>query len=121
VAVGEEAPAARVAALASTGATVLQCKSRDGRVDVVDLCARLLGLDVMAVLLEGGSELNGAFLQARLVGRVAVFVAPTLLGGASAPGPAGGLGLPLPDAVRLGGLTARPIGDDWLLEGTVER
>jgi diaminohydroxyphosphoribosylaminopyrimidine deaminase / 5-amino-6-(5-phosphoribosylamino)uracil reductase len=121
VAVGEEAPAARVAALASAGVTVLQCKSREGRVDVTDLCARLLGLDVMALLLEGGSELTGAFLQAGLVDRVAVFVAPKLLGGATAPGPAGGPGLTLPDAVRLGRLTARPIGDDWLLEGTVER
>jgi len=121
VAVGEEAPGARVAALASAGATVLQCKSREGRVDVTDLCARLLGLDVMALLLEGGSELTGAFLQAGLVDRVAVFVAPKLLGGATAPGPAGGPGLLLPDALRLGRLTARPIGDDWLLEGTVER
>ena len=102
VAVGEEAPGARVAALASAGATVLQCKSREGRVDVTDLCARLLGLDVMAVLLEGGGELTGAFLQAGLVDRVAVFVAPKLLGGATAPGPAGGPGLLLPDALRLG-------------------
>ena len=120
VAVGEEAPAARVAGLASAGATVLQCKSHDGRVDVRDLCARLLGLDVMAVLLEGGSALTGAFVQARLVDRVAVFVAPKLLGGETAPGPAGGPGRLLPEALRLGRLTARPVGEDWLLEGSIE-
>ncbi len=120
VAVGEEAPAARVAGLASAGATVLQCKSREGRVDVSDLCARLLGLDVMAMLLEGGAALTGAFLQAGLVDRVAVFVAPKLLGGATAPSPAGGPGRLLPEALRLGRLTARPVGEDWLLEGTVE-
>ena len=121
VAVGEDAPAARVAGLASSGATVLQCKSRDGRVDVADLCARLFALDVIAVLLEAGPGLTGAFVQAGLIDRVAAFVAPKLLGGAGAPTPAGGPGLPLGDALRLSGLTARPLGDDWLLEGRVER
>jgi diaminohydroxyphosphoribosylaminopyrimidine deaminase / 5-amino-6-(5-phosphoribosylamino)uracil reductase len=121
VAVGEEAPAARVAALASSGVTVLQCKSRDGRVDVADVCARLLALDVIAVLLEAGSELTGSFVRAGLVDRVAVFVAPKLVGGAAAPTPVGGPGLPLGDALRLTDLTARPLGDDWLLEGRVQR
>jgi diaminohydroxyphosphoribosylaminopyrimidine deaminase/5-amino-6-(5-phosphoribosylamino)uracil reductase len=119
VAVGEAAAPQRVAALESAGVTVLQCKSQEGRVDVTDLCARLLALDVIAVLLEGGSELTGAFVQARLVDRVAAFVAPTLVGGARAPAPAGGPGLPLDAALRLAGLTARPLGADWLLEGDV--
>ena len=98
VAVGEDAPAARVAALAASGVTVLQCKSHEGRVDVADLCARLFGLDVIAMLLEAGSELTGAFVRAGLVDRVAAFVAPKLLGGAAAPTAAGGAGLPLGDA-----------------------
>jgi len=38
----------RLAALDSAGVTVLACKSREGRVDVVDLGARLLALDVTA-------------------------------------------------------------------------
>jgi diaminohydroxyphosphoribosylaminopyrimidine deaminase/5-amino-6-(5-phosphoribosylamino)uracil reductase len=121
VAVGEDAPAARVAGLASSGVTVLQCKSRDGRVDVVDLSARLFALDVIAVLLEAGAELTGAFVQAGLVDRVAAFVAPKVLGGSAAPTPAGGPGLRLGDALRLSDLTARPLGEDWLLEGRVER
>jgi diaminohydroxyphosphoribosylaminopyrimidine deaminase/5-amino-6-(5-phosphoribosylamino)uracil reductase len=121
VAVGEDAPAGRVAGLASSGVTVLQCKSRDGRVDVADLCARLFALDVIAVLLEAGSELTGAFVQAGLIDRVAAFVAPKVLGGSDAPTPAGGPGLPLGDALRLSDLTARPLGGDWLLEGRVER
>jgi diaminohydroxyphosphoribosylaminopyrimidine deaminase / 5-amino-6-(5-phosphoribosylamino)uracil reductase len=121
VAVGEDAPAARVASLVASGVTVLQCKSHEGRVEVADLCARLFGLDVIAMLLEAGSELTGAFVRAGLVDRVAAFVAPKLLGGAAAPTAAGGAGLPLGDALRLAELTARPLGDDWLLEGRVER
>ncbi len=119
VAVGEDAPAPRVAALESGGVTVLQCKSREGRVDVADLCARLFALDVTAVLLEAGHELTGAFVQAGLVDRVAVFIAPKLLGGASAPSPVGGPGFALADALRLTDLTTRPLGDDWLVEATV--
>lgn len=119
VAVGEDAPPPRVAALEAAGVTVLQCKSLEGRVDVADVCAWLFALDVTGLLLEAGSELTGAFLHARLVDRVAVFVAPTLLGGAGAPTPAGGPGLALGEALRLAGVTARPVGDDWLLEGDV--
>ena len=121
VAVGEDAPASRVAGLESAGVTVLPCKSRDGRVDVADLCSRLHALDVTAVLLEAGSGLGGAFLEAGLVDRVAVFVAPLLLGGAVAPGPAGGAGLGLGDAIQLSDLTTRPLGDDWLIEANVAR
>jgi diaminohydroxyphosphoribosylaminopyrimidine deaminase/5-amino-6-(5-phosphoribosylamino)uracil reductase len=119
VAVADEAAPERVAGLEARGLTVLACKSRAGRVDPADLCARLFALDVTAVLLEGGSELNWAFVEARLVDRVAIFIAPVLFGGAAAPTAVGGHGLRLADALRLRGLSARPIGSDWLLEGDV--
>ncbi|HEV8457512.1 MAG TPA: bifunctional diaminohydroxyphosphoribosylaminopyrimidine deaminase/5-amino-6-(5-phosphoribosylamino)uracil reductase RibD [Methylomirabilota bacterium] len=119
VAVGDDAPGAHVEALVSRGVTVLQCKSREGHVDVSDLCGRLFGLDVRGLLLEGGSELNWAFVEAGLVDRVAVFVAPILLGGAGAPTPVGGRGLPLGGGMRLRSVEVRPIGEDWLIEGDV--
>ncbi len=120
-AVADEAPTGRLEALASRGVTVLQCKSREGRVDVADLCARLFTLDVQGLLLEGGSELNWAFVEAGLVDRVAVFVAPVLLGGADAPTAVGGRGLPLEGAVRLRSVEVRSVGEDWLIEADVAR
>jgi len=119
VAVGDDAPGAHVEALVSRGVTVLHCKSREGHVDVSDLCGRLFGLDVRGLLLEGGSELSWAFVEAGLVDRVAVFVAPILLGGAGAPTPVGGRGLPLGGGMRLRSVEVRPIGEDWLIEGDV--
>jgi diaminohydroxyphosphoribosylaminopyrimidine deaminase/5-amino-6-(5-phosphoribosylamino)uracil reductase len=119
LAVGEAAPPQRLAALESAGVTVLPCKSREDRVDVADLAARLLALEVTAVLLEAGSELTGAFVRAGLVDRVAAFVAPALLGGAEAPTPIGGPGLALPSALRLTNMTVRPLGTDWLVEADV--
>lgn len=121
VAVADEAPAERVARLEERGVTVLACKSREGRVDPADLCARLFALDVTGALLEGGSELNWAFVEAALVDRVAMFIAPLLIGGASAPTAVGGRGVRLPDALRLRSVAARPVGPDWLLEGDVAR
>jgi diaminohydroxyphosphoribosylaminopyrimidine deaminase / 5-amino-6-(5-phosphoribosylamino)uracil reductase len=121
VAVADEAPAERVCQLEALGVTVLSCKSRDGRVDLADLCSRLLARDVTGVLLEGGSELNWAFIEAGLVDRVAIFVAPLLIGGVVAPTAVGGRGFRLPDALRLRSLAARPVGPDWLLEGDVGR
>ncbi|HET7874986.1 MAG TPA: bifunctional diaminohydroxyphosphoribosylaminopyrimidine deaminase/5-amino-6-(5-phosphoribosylamino)uracil reductase RibD [Methylomirabilota bacterium] len=121
VAVADEAPPDRVARLEERGVTVLKCRSRDGRVDVDDLASRLFALDVIAMLLEGGAELNGAFLEAGLVDRVACFVAPMLLGGAGAPTAVGGRGLPLDRAVRLADTELRRVGSDWLIEADVLR
>ncbi len=120
VAVGDEAPASRVLPLEARGVAVLACKSADGRVDLADLCAKLFALDVTSVLLEGGSELNGAFLDAGLVDRVAAFVAPLVIGGALAPTAAAGRGLQLPSARRLAGVAMRQLGQDWLIEGDLD-
>jgi len=90
--------------------TVLACKSREGRVDVVDLGARLLALDVTAVLLESGQRADRRLRAGGPGGSRRRFVAPTLLGGAEAPTtPVGGPGLALPGALRLTNMTARPV------------
>lgn len=121
VAVTEQAPIERVTRLESRGVTVLACKSGEGGVDLTDLCARLFGMDVTSVLLEGGSELNGGFLDADLVDRVAVFIAPMLIGGAPAPTAVAGHGRVLADARRLSAASVRSVGADWLIEGDVIR
>jgi diaminohydroxyphosphoribosylaminopyrimidine deaminase / 5-amino-6-(5-phosphoribosylamino)uracil reductase len=121
IAITDAADPERLAGLEARGVTILRCKAQDGRVDIVDLLARLGALDVIGVLVEGGSQLAGAFLEAGVVARVVAFAAPVLLGGATAPGTAGGLGLPLPDGVRLEGVAIRPVESDWVIEGDVRR
>jgi diaminohydroxyphosphoribosylaminopyrimidine deaminase/5-amino-6-(5-phosphoribosylamino)uracil reductase len=119
IAAGETAPAARVAALRSAGATVLSCPVRDGRVDQGALLAALFEREVRAVLLEGGGEVHAAFLDAGLVDRVTLFVAPLLLGGRGAPTVVGGAGRELKSAIRLGPMDVRRVGDDLLIEADV--
>jgi diaminohydroxyphosphoribosylaminopyrimidine deaminase / 5-amino-6-(5-phosphoribosylamino)uracil reductase len=121
IAITDAADPERIAGLEARGVTIVRCKAQDGRVDVVDLLARLGALDVIGVLVEGGSQLAGAFLEAGVVDRVVAFAAPLLLGGATAPGTVGGLGLPLPDAVRLERVAIRPVESDWVIEGDVCR
>src|SRR5262245_37960935 len=121
IAVTDRAPMDRIGRLEDAGARVLPCKSDGERVDVVDLAARLFALDTTALLVEGGGELHGSFIAARLVDRVAVFIAPKLVGGALAPTAVAGPGLALPDALVLESTTLRALGADRLLEGQVGR
>jgi diaminohydroxyphosphoribosylaminopyrimidine deaminase/5-amino-6-(5-phosphoribosylamino)uracil reductase len=119
VAVGPAAAPARVAALQAAGATVVRCPVHDGRVDVGALLARLFALEVRAVLVEGGGEIHASFLEAGVVDRVALFVAPMLVGGRAAPGVVGGEGRELKSALRLERPVVTAFGDDLLIESDV--
>jgi len=84
---------------------------RPGPID--DELRALAGEGVQTLLLEGGPTLASAFLEADLVDKLLVFVAPALAGD----GPTLAHGLPAP--VLLKRLRAEPVGDDVLLEAYV--
>jgi diaminohydroxyphosphoribosylaminopyrimidine deaminase/5-amino-6-(5-phosphoribosylamino)uracil reductase len=100
---------------------VWRCRTRAGRVDPAALLTRLFELDVRAVLVEGGAETHAAFVDAGLVDRVALFVAPLLLGGRQATGVVAGAGRELKSALRLSPISVTTLGDDLLLEADVIR
>ena len=78
--VGEGAPGARGAALEEAGARVVALPREGGRVDPERALAFLLEEGVDGVLLEGGPRLAGAFLERGLVDKLALFLAPRILG-----------------------------------------
>jgi diaminohydroxyphosphoribosylaminopyrimidine deaminase/5-amino-6-(5-phosphoribosylamino)uracil reductase len=78
-----------------------------------DEVAALAEDGVQSLLLEGGPTLAAAFLEAGLVDKLLVFVAPTLSG--TGPGMLAGL----PRAVPLSRLEARAIGSDLLVQAYV--
>jgi diaminohydroxyphosphoribosylaminopyrimidine deaminase/5-amino-6-(5-phosphoribosylamino)uracil reductase len=119
VAVGPQAPAERVRGLQAAGATVIRLASEAGRVAVHALLEDLLARGVHGVLVEGGAEVHASFVGAGAVDRVAIFIAPKLLGGREASGVIGGAGRALEAALKLGPLSVRPFGDDLLLEADV--
>ncbi len=114
-------PGRRAAALRARGVRVLELPREGRRVSLRALLAALAELDVVAVLAEGGAELGAGLLDAGLVDRVAFFVAPRLLGGRAAPGPVGGVGRALKEALSVTGLSYRMIGEDLVIEGDVSR
>src|SRR5262249_7723353 len=121
IVVGADAPEERAGTLAGTGATVVRCPTRDGRADLGAGLDELFAQEVRGVLVEGGGEIHASFLDTNLVDRVAIYVAPLLVGGRRATPVVGGVGRELKNAVRLGGLTVTVLGDDLLIEADVLR
>jgi diaminohydroxyphosphoribosylaminopyrimidine deaminase / 5-amino-6-(5-phosphoribosylamino)uracil reductase len=81
LAVTDRAPAAKRDEVRALGATVLCLPTNaEGRVDLVALLAALYQRGVGSVLVEGGAGMITALLQARLVDRLVVCLAPKILG-----------------------------------------
>jgi diaminohydroxyphosphoribosylaminopyrimidine deaminase/5-amino-6-(5-phosphoribosylamino)uracil reductase len=113
------APAARVRALRQR-AEVIEAPETDGRIDLEWLLRQLGGQDVTGLMVEGGGEVNAAFLQAGLVQRVAFYFAPKLLGGRDARGAIGGVSPgALAQARSLASVEHLPLGTDWLVTGLI--
>ena len=110
------APAA--AALAAQGCEVLEVPAVNGRIAVAALLRDLGRRRMTNVLVEGGAEVLGSFLDAGAIDEVHVFVAPKLFGGADAMSPVAGLGVArIADALRITEWSVERIEDDVLLHG----
>jgi diaminohydroxyphosphoribosylaminopyrimidine deaminase/5-amino-6-(5-phosphoribosylamino)uracil reductase len=114
------APAAAREALETAGVTLIEvARAPTGGLDLAGALAELARRDVMRLLVEGGGRLHGALLDAGLVDRVAVFVAPLIVGDPSAPGLAARASGPtsIADALRLARVDVQRLGDDVLVRG----
>lgn len=102
IAVGEDAPEARVEALRAAGAEILICASQDGRVSLENVLVQLGQRELMSVLVEGGPTVMGALRDQGLLNKVLVFIAPMLIGGDAARSALAGMGAAgLDEALRL--------------------
>ena len=71
---------AKIAALEKRGARVAVLPDANGRVDLIAALRDLAASGCNEVLVEAGSALNGALLQAGLVDEMGPYLAPQLLG-----------------------------------------
>lgn len=81
--------------LEKEGVEVLVVAEHEERLDLRDLMIKLGEKQIDGILLEGGSTLNYAALQAGIVNRIEAYVAPKLFGGSSSATPVGGEGVEL--------------------------
>jgi len=95
---------------------------KKGRVSPGKLLRALHARGIRRLLLEGGPTLLASFLEKRLVDQAVVFVAPKIIGGASAPGPISGAGIAcMTDALSLTHVESGSVGDDLVVEGLLPR
>jgi diaminohydroxyphosphoribosylaminopyrimidine deaminase/5-amino-6-(5-phosphoribosylamino)uracil reductase len=81
---------------------------------------QLYQLGCCSVLWECGGTLAAAALKDGVIDHIWAFIAPKLIGGKTAPGPIGDLGLDhMGQAIPLVNLSVRPIGEDWLIRGEI--
>ncbi len=122
IAHGPGAAPERVHALRSAGVSLIEVpRDEAGGVALAALLATLAARGVARLLVEGGARLAGALLDAGLVDRAAIFVAPVILGDAQAPGLASRAHPPLAlaHAIRLERPVASRHGPDMLVRGRV--
>lgn len=114
IAVTTKASKRNVKGLLGKGVQVIAVGKEE--VDLKRLLAKLHGLGVQKLLLEGGSTLNWGMLSRGLVDEVKVAVAPYLLGGAEARTLVGGRGFPkVSRGISLNLVSFDWVGEDLLL------
>ena len=107
--------------LKSFNVEILQCEEKDGHVDINDLMIKLGQMGIDSLLLEGGSCLNAAFLEAGCVDEVYAFIAPKIIGGEHSKSPIGGKGIELmKDAITFDKVEIEQIENDILIKGKIK-
>ena len=115
---GDEVDKDRQLMLIGAGATLTALPVVGGRLSLEALLCKLGEQNVLRLLVEGGPSIHGAFFDAGLVNRVAVFIAPAILGDAQAPSFASGRGVDvMSEAQKLQHVQTRAIGQDLLITG----
>lgn len=106
----------KIEQLYDAGVSVVE--SENGGRDLAEVLEHLKTLDIQSVLVEGGTEIAGAFCDAKLVDKVTFLVAPIIIGGSNAPLSIGGNGATsFEEALRLRDIEMARYGPDIEITG----
>jgi diaminohydroxyphosphoribosylaminopyrimidine deaminase/5-amino-6-(5-phosphoribosylamino)uracil reductase len=120
VTAGPDADADHCQQLIDKGVEILAFDDNQRIID--GLLSELYQRQVTNLLVEGGSQLLGSLFDRQLIDEVRVFIAPSLIGGASAPTPLGGSGIEqMTNALKLNNLQFETLGDNIYISGRTER
>jgi diaminohydroxyphosphoribosylaminopyrimidine deaminase/5-amino-6-(5-phosphoribosylamino)uracil reductase len=113
----EKAPLEKVERLRGRGVEVWRLDSVEGKIDLKTCLAKLGAMGMMSLLVEGGSQVYGSFLDEGLVDKLVLFLAPRLMGDPRALGIFGGKGVGhLEEAKPLRDMKVKRVGGDLLVE-----
>jgi diaminohydroxyphosphoribosylaminopyrimidine deaminase / 5-amino-6-(5-phosphoribosylamino)uracil reductase len=115
---GSLAPPAKAAALGALGVEVDQVPDHAGRLSLPAVLAALAERDILSLLLECGSHLNGSFLRQNLADKAVLFYAETELGDQALPF-AQGIASPFLFEQSLHRITRTTFGPDVCITGYV--
>lgn len=109
-----KAPSSKLKNLAKKNIMV---KKFAGKIRIPPLLQYLKSIGISKLLVEGGSEIFGSFIDERAVNEIFFFIAPKIIGGHSAKPSIGGRGIALlQNALKLKFKKIRKIGQDILLK-----
>jgi len=111
--VGPDAPSANISGLAAAGAEVIAVPAlAAGKLDLVDVLARLADAGFTRLFAEGGAEVGAALLAADLVDEVVIVRAPLVVAEGGVPALAGTPLSAVEASPRFRLLDTVPLGDD---------
>lgn len=113
----------KIMRLRNAGVEVLVLpEDENGRVNLCELMKKLGEMKIDSVLLEGGGTVNFSALKAGIVDRVAMFIAPKIIGGKNAKTPVEGDGMCfMSQSINLEQIETTFIGSDLLVTGLVSK
>lgn len=122
VATTEQMPQTQADQLLQAGTEVLRLPANAaGQIDIKALLSAL-STRCQSMVVEGGAQLLGAFVDANLIDEVWAFIAPKWIGGVSAPSAVGGFGAErLNQSVSLIDVKHESLNPDLLVRGLVDK
>jgi len=100
--------------------TILPLKANAGKLNLKQLLQNLGSLGVTSLLVEGGGEVAGSFLESGLVDKIYWILAPKIIGGRDAKTSVEGSGVAsLAQAHLIRQSRFVPLGEDFLFEGYI--
>jgi diaminohydroxyphosphoribosylaminopyrimidine deaminase/5-amino-6-(5-phosphoribosylamino)uracil reductase len=102
------------------GVNILELPDENNKIDLKHLLKILSEKSITSILIEGGAETSGLFIDAQVVDKIYVFISSKIAGGKSAVSAIGGLGIEkMEDACHLENLEVSSFDNDILLAGNI--
>lgn len=122
LAITELASDEKLKRLEEKGVLILKFEPEEEKVPLRPLLKKLGEMEMMSILVEGGSEVNGSFLNQGLIDKILIFFSTKLMGDREAPGIFSGREIKhLNEATLLYEIKIRRTGGDILLEGYIQK